>query len=429
MTTVVRISPARAAVTALALSPVFIIFISSNVVNAGNLLFNVLFSRWMGPELFGELATVLTVKLAILGVLGALQIAVSHRVAKEPAASTPALHAALAVLNRITFVVMWCALPVILGLIWATDLSSNLGLTASLPLILLALSLPFALPMSILRGVAFGALDVKHVLWSANLEMVVRLFAAMAAWQAGLGLSGVVAAIALSIAAGWLPLRNMLRPHPAGTIAWRPLARGLGLAAVPFAMLQASQVVLLDADVILARITLGASDAGYIAALSLFQRIQFFACFGLASVLLPAVSRALVAGISIAQPAGAVATLFIGVSAVVLFATAQFPAEIITAFVGPAFLPVAPDLILAAGAAVAFTLSYLLATFLSAIGDKRGIWLILMACPVQIAAMAVFGETLTQMLQFKLICQIALAALLVTLALGRTLRRPQPAFL
>lgn len=421
------ITRARAIVSAIALGPVFIIFVSSNVVNAGNLLFNVLFSRWMGPELFGELATVLTIKLAILGVLGALQIAVSHRVAKESEDGAAPLDAALSRLNHVCFVGLWFLLPAVVAAAWFGDLGKGLGLGSPILLVLLILSLPFAIPLSILRGVALGRLDTRHVLASANLEMLVRLVGAVIAWHAGYGLAGVVAAIALSIFAGWLPLCRLLKERPSRDAEWTALGRAVALAAVPFALLQASQVVLLDGDVIIARLSLDAGEAGLIAALSLFQRIQFFACFGLASILLPAVARAIAEGRSPTGPAIAVGALFGCVSATVLAATAFFPEHAINLFFGASFLSAAPLLFTAAASAVAFTLSYLLATFLSAIGDRSGIWLVALACPVQIAAMSMSAESLSTMLAAKLACQILLSALLVSCAIWRTLRRGSPA--
>lgn len=60
------------------LGPVGILFLSAHVVTLGNLAFNVVFSRWMGPAHYGELATLLTLFLAITGVLAALQLSVTH---------------------------------------------------------------------------------------------------------------------------------------------------------------------------------------------------------------------------------------------------------------------------------------------------------------------------------------------------------------
>jgi len=254
----------------------------------------------------------------------------------------------------------------------------------------------------------------------------VRLLGALLAWHAGFGLTGVVASIAVSIVAGWVPLRFLLRRTANGPAEWTHVGRSIALAAIPFALLQASQVVLLDGDVILAKLALSADEAGYVAALSLFQRIQFFACFGLASVLLPAVSGAVSRGRSAVRPAAAVAGLFGCVSALVIGGSLLVPGQIITIFVGPSFLPAQSVLSVAAASSVAFTLSYLLATYLSAIGDRGGIWLIAAACPVQLAVMSAGAESLSAMLEFKLVCQVVLAALLVARATWRTLCRSRP---
>jgi hypothetical protein len=56
-------------------NPAFLIFVAYNLANLGNLIFNMLFSRWMGPSLFGDLAVVLTVKLSLVSIFIAVQMA------------------------------------------------------------------------------------------------------------------------------------------------------------------------------------------------------------------------------------------------------------------------------------------------------------------------------------------------------------------
>ncbi|MEH6832510.1 MAG: hypothetical protein V7661_16885 [Sulfitobacter sp.] len=65
------------------------------------------------------------------------------------------------------------------------------------------------------------------------------------------------------------------------------------MASLPFALLQAAQVALLDGDVFIAKAVLDPQEAEFTGVLVLFQRIEFFACFGLASVLLPSLTAAL----------------------------------------------------------------------------------------------------------------------------------------
>ena len=198
----------------------------------------------------------------------------------------------------------------------------------------------------------------------------------------------------------------------------RRLAEGLALAALPFGLLQAAQVILLDGEVILARLWLEAEDSGHAAALSLFQRIAFFASFGLASVLLPVVARAHSRSEPVVRAILPVAALFCAVSLPLVLGAVIIPETLLRLVVGPDYLAAAPLLWKAAVAAIAFTASYLLATALAASSDYRGIALVAMCVPLQIGMMmmAAYGAApllLAELLTIKLICQLGLLAVLL----------------
>lgn len=397
--------------------PVLAIFLSANLVNLGNLGFNVLFSRWMGPALFGQLATLLTLFLAVMGVLGAVQLAVSQRIAERPDLAL-AWQADLGRLARRGLGAGLAALPVLIATTLALDLGTKIGLGSALLLPLLLLCLPFALPLALGRGIVTGQLDARRVILSAQIEMWVRLLGAALAWHIGLGLEGVTAVIALSVIAGWLPLlRAMGRQDGPSSSA----TSALFLAALPFAVLQAGQVILMDGDVLIAQTLFGSSDAGHVAALGLFQRIQFFGCFSLAAVLLPAVTAQVAAGRRPFAAALPVFGLYALVSLLLTGLAFALPEELVGALVGLAFLPAAPLLPLVSVSAAAFTLSYLLATYLAALGDRSGIWAICLACPAQIIALALLSDDLATLVTVKLVCQLALAVGLLARGLQRSL--------
>lgn len=417
MTTAVQITlPSMGKALALLASPAVVIFLSSNVVNVGNLAFNMLFSRWMGPALFGDLAVVLTIKLALLGVLSAVSAAVSQRVAGIDPSDADQNTQALARLNRICFVGLWFALPVLMTLLAAGSVHQSLDLASPLLLIILACSLPFCAPLNILRGVALGQLNSRKVVLSANIEMAVRLGLAVIAWQIGLGITGVVAAIALSLVAGWAVLFDVL-PMPKQTdVPVKPLAASISIAVLPFAVLQLAQVAALDADIFVAARFLGDVETGHVAALSLFQRIQFFACFALASVLLPSVVISRREGTSCLQSVLAIVGLLGIVSATVLTTALAFPTTAIALLVGNEYSAAAPFLLSAVGASIAFTANYLIASFLIARGSTLGVVIVACGSLLQIMLIFVFlrdGADLATMLSTKLNCQCAIFAILL----------------
>ena len=85
---------------AIAATPAVIIFLSYNFVNIGNLLFNLVFSRLMGPELSGLLAFFLTAKLALLGFFAAFQMGVSKLLASSLHSQRCEVEQALSRINR-----------------------------------------------------------------------------------------------------------------------------------------------------------------------------------------------------------------------------------------------------------------------------------------------------------------------------------------
>ena len=305
-----------ARIFALLSAPAIVIFLSSNFVNAGNMGFNVLFSRWMGPELFGDLALILKIKLSILGVLGAVQMSASQLGADDEGAMRPAL----ARINWVAFAILWLELPILAAFLYLTNAGDAVGLGKPILLFILLGSLPFAAPLSLLRWYAFGQGFTGRIVLAANVEMGVRLAGAVFVWKIVLVIEGVIIAIALSIVAGWATLAYIFTIAPPRLPSASGLARTLGRAAFPFAVLQLSQVICLDGEIFLASAFLAPRGACYIAALSLFLRIEFFACFALASVLLPSVIRAAGSKARVIRSAAPVGVLYLLVAAPFLLA-------------------------------------------------------------------------------------------------------------
>ena len=382
-----------------------------------------IFSRWMGPELFGDLAVVLTIKLALLGVLGAVQMAVSQMIAQTANVHRPRAEQALARINRYCFAILWLALPPLAAAMYFGSFDTHLEISSPYLLFILLGSLPFCAPLNILRGVALGKMESGKIILSANVEMFVRMVASIFAWKLGFGIEGVVFAIVLSIIAGWAVITNALpTPRPLQSEI-RPMIQKLGLTALPFGLLQVAQVASLDGDVFLATRFLSEIETGYVAALSLFQRIQFFACFALAGVMLPIVVKALNEGTSYRSHVVSIAGLLGFVSTIVLTGAFFQPELLLNLLVGPAYIAAAPLLWIAAAAAVVFTINYLLATFLMALGSQSGIGIVTIGAVLQISgmlfALVAFDANLAQMLIAKLTIQIGIFVLLA-LALFNT---------
>lgn len=384
----------------------FLLFISANVVNLGNLVFNVLFGRWLGPELFGDLALLLTIKLGLMSIFVALQIKITDYTAKLKPEESLQFQSWMRDQIRSAIII---AAALTLPLIWLFYSASD-KLPFSSPHLLpaLALCFPVMVPLCLKRGIAQGEMALKNIILSAQAEMGVRLFGSALAWHLGFGLEGVAIVIAASIIAGYFFAgRTAPAPKVSRTQShWKPI--GLGLA--PWAALQLSQVLHLDGEAIAAKINMSAQMAGEIAALDLIQRIFFFGCFALSAALIPLVAQAMRQDHPIWPVIRPVFLLVCGCAIMFLAALLIMPKIIVIVMFGEAFSPIAPIAWKAGLTAVIFTLTYLTATLGMTLGNhKIGyalLGLAILQCGVFAGLSMQIGANAALLFDAKIICQL-----------------------
>ena len=368
--------PARSFALASVLTPALVLFISANLANAGNFAFNLLFSRLLTPAQFAELTFLLTLKLGLMSLFGAIQMATSGQVA---AGRLTSAHLQNGLLRRVWVLGTLALLPLVLVLALNTP-----GLNAAL---VLALALPVVGPLSLLRGLYLGQLNMPRSVASVQLEMMVRLGFSLLFWALGFGLPGLALALTLSIFAAWLPLtgseklpecragdaRALANKAPADRAinSGAAIATQIALAALPLAGLQVAQVLLLDGDIFIARARLSQDDAGVLAALNLIQRIQFFACFGLSMALFPAVLTAVREGRALRRVLWPIAALYLAVTLPLLLFAGLMPGQLLDLVVGQAYSAGTPFVFFSCLAAALFTLTYLAMTLLIALKKVR----------------------------------------------------------
>ena len=272
------------------MGPAVILFVSANIANAANLLFNMIFARLMGPALFADLTLLLTLKLGVLSFLGALQFAFSEHTAKQGNIKASKVKA---------YAFSWRSLKVSVPLMFliiasANFLSSALNFSSPLALSLLALAIPFFLPMVIYRGLTQGLIDVPKIVLSIQAEWIFRLFGSLLLWKMGFGLAGIAVAVGLSIVAGFIfstDKDDLGAPKTALKTATTPDTKALSALALPYLILQVAQVLVLDSDIIIAKALFSAETAGLVAGLLLIQRVFFFAFLSCSTVLQPYVAK------------------------------------------------------------------------------------------------------------------------------------------
>jgi len=272
------------------LGPAAALFISANIANAANLIFNMIFARLMGPAAFADLTLLLTLKLGVLSFLGALQFAFAELAAKEPDVHQSRERAHALSWRSLKFSIP--AMFIVMAL--ANYISASLNFSSPSALWVLALAIPFFFPMVIYRGLTQGLIDLPKIILSIQAEWLIRLLGSLILWQMGMGLPGIAAAVGLSILAGFLFSTGKQNGSAAPEKTPPTLdkeTKALGLVALPYLILQIAQVLVLDSDILLAKASFSAETAGLVAGLLLIQRVFFFAFLSCSTILQPLVAK------------------------------------------------------------------------------------------------------------------------------------------
>ena len=190
-----------------------ILFISMTIVNAGNYLFNLVLGRWLGPAAFADLSLIVTLMLMITFITVTFQLTAAKFAAIHTADDDPQK---LADLRQWLGRWGWGAglgLTAVFGL--GAPLWQSFFHTASIwPFVILSVGIPIYFAQGVDRGVLQGKTKFGVLSVSYQVEMWVRLAAALAFVAIGWSVNGAVGGLTLSFAATWLIARRAKQALP-----------------------------------------------------------------------------------------------------------------------------------------------------------------------------------------------------------------------
>ncbi len=256
-----------------------ILLISSGFVAATNLLYNLLVARMLGASGFGHASALYTLLMMMSAVSLSFQIVASKFIAR---------HVDTLARTQIYATMLRRAWQVGLGitiLIAATSgyLTSYFNLPQRHDLVLLALATGVYIPLGVRRGKMQGCCDFRSLGINVVVEVVVKFAGALLFLQLGWGVTGVMAAVLLSIIAAYLvgmPGAEY-RAMP-GLIKISPF--GEGVQAILYFI---GQVILSNLDILLVKHFFPPSDAGVYAAVALVGRVVFMLSWSVVSSMFP----------------------------------------------------------------------------------------------------------------------------------------------
>ena len=305
-----------------------ILLFSNGVVAATNLLYNLLLARILGASGFGHASALYTLLMLVTSITLAFQIVTSKFIARNSETLVRAqIYGSL--LRR-----SWQVGVAIAALLAAVSifLKSFLNLPAEHDLLLVAIAAGVYVPVGVRRGrmqgcYAFGSLAINVVV-----EVAVKFGVALLLLHFGLGVTGVMIAVLLSIAAAYL-VGEPGSEYRVRRARIKIAPFGEGMQAVLYFI---GQVILSNVDILLVKHFFPPVEAGIYAAVALVGRVVFILSWSVVSSMFPVSARHVHAqGRSVLYTA---LLLVGGVTSLFIAAVAIAPAALWTMLLGKAFL-------------------------------------------------------------------------------------------
>ncbi|MGL4304937.1 MAG: oligosaccharide flippase family protein [Mycobacteriaceae bacterium] len=252
------------------------------IANAGNYALNLVLGRWLTPAEFSDATLMITLMFTVTSVSLCLQLVAARAVG----ASGSKAQTAIKMLTRRAWIA-GVIVALVLG-IGAPLWHSVFHTESVIPLVVLAVGMPWYLVQSVGRGVLQGDLRFGRLAASLLVEMGVRLVVSIVLVVAGLGVTGATIGLAASFFATWLVVRGV----NAYSVVPGVLAdSGSGPYAAAIAVLVVGQIVIMNGDVLIAKAFLNPDDAGVYSVIALVGRAVFFVSWSATMVIFPAAAR------------------------------------------------------------------------------------------------------------------------------------------
>ncbi|HVO64145.1 MAG TPA: oligosaccharide flippase family protein [Terriglobales bacterium] len=275
-------APVAGSATALrarVLSGSMIMLVSSAVVGATNLIYNIAIARVLGASEFGQATAIYTVLMLLSSVTLAFQLVCSKFVAKNTEMAAKA-----AVYKGLHGRSWQIGIAVGVILVYASSIISNyLNLPTRNYVVLLGIGTAFYIPLGVRRGLMQGLYHFRQLAENFVLEVFVKLGGALLLLHYGYGVSGVIVAVVASVVVAYVAGS----PRPAFNVAPRlgmPASFSEGMQAIIFFI---GQVIINNIDIVLVKHFFPAGLAGLYAAIALVGRVVYMLSWSVISSMFP----------------------------------------------------------------------------------------------------------------------------------------------
>ena len=258
-----------------------VMLIGTVFVSLSNFGYNVAMARMLGPALFGHVSAVATLLMLLSAFSLSFQLVGAKFIARnESTAGKREVYASL--MRKAWLFGLGIALAIALG---SPVIASLLRLPSPLLIVVLAIGFGFSIPLGVKRGGLQGLCSFRMLSMNFVTEAFVKLTLALLLVGMGHEVYGAVGAISASVMAAFIltPVRfSPGAPHERAEVI--PASFSEGMQAIVFFV---GQVVINNIDILLVKSFFPANEAGLYAAVALFGRLLYFACWSIVSAMFP----------------------------------------------------------------------------------------------------------------------------------------------
>jgi O-antigen/teichoic acid export membrane protein len=255
------------------------LLLSSGVVAVTNLLYNLLIARMLGAAGFGHASALYTLLMLVTALTLSFQIVTSKLIARN---SEPGVQAQIySTFHRSAWQVG--AGVAVLMCITSAFLKSYLKLPAQHDLILLAIAAGVYVPLGVRRGRMQGCCQFDSLAFNLLVEVAVKFVGALLFLYLRTGVTGVMAAVLLSIVASYAAGQ----PGPQSAVTKRPSNFALFAEALQAVLYFIGQVILSNLDILLVKHFFPPFEAGIYATVALVGRVVFMLSWSVVSSMFP----------------------------------------------------------------------------------------------------------------------------------------------
>ena len=387
-----------------------LLFLAMLLVNAGNYFINLALGRVLGPASFAEASIIATLVLMLSFIAVGIQLTSAKLAASE--SDDTKRNNSILWLN--TWVTKSALVLSIVMLVASPFIKSYLHFQSILPLVIIAIGLPFFFALSIKRGMLQGTEQFGQLAKSYLLEMTFRLSITFVALMTALYFFEQLTTLAVAIgflfsffATGFFKLEKgeaKINDEQKNTI--------LKFIAI-IGIYELSQIVINNSDVILAKHFFEAKEAGLYAAIALIGRVVYFGTWTIVTLLFPKVIQREREGLPHTKLFWGALTMVACIGILIVLACYAFPEFIIGLLFGSEYL-IASDLLwVYAMSTTLFACANVFAYYHLSLNNYIPVAITLIAGVLQLILIYQFHNSLLQIIQVQFALMSALFAVML----------------